>query len=83
MYDPAAKARVRVRGVISVQLPNVRVLEDADEIAEALEELVLIQAREPRNERQAPKPAPQRPRPGHRAPEPPKYDDDPDADIPF
>lgn len=39
--------------------------------------------REPRNERQAPKAAPQRPRPDHRAPVPPKYDDDPDADIPF
>jgi len=83
LYDPVAKKRTKVRDAISVQLPNVRVLEDADEIAEALEELVPIQAREPRNERQATKAPPQRPRPSPRAPEPPAYDDDPNADVPF
>ena len=88
MYEPAAKARVRVRGVISAQLPNVRVLEDADEIAEALEELVPIQAREPRNDRQAPRAGPQRPRPGPPANGPRLAGDfsadfERDGDIPF
>ncbi len=82
LYDPVAKRRTKVRDAISVQLPNVRVLEDADEIAEALEELVPIQPREPQNDRQRPKVAPQRPRPETRAPEPPAYEDH-DADIPF